>query len=117
MEAIDNDRVRFDMVWTNAWGIATLDAAENLTPTGRDPRERPWFDADPTLGVDIADKVPGSAPVYDLLMIWDPERTWGDDGDDTLGTPDVVWTAGWTVEEVVEEVEARLPDCEGVVSE
>ena len=114
LEEIDDERIRADMIWTPAWGFATLEAAADETPVGRDPRERAWFDDEATLGNDIADKVPGAAPVYDLLMIWNPGRTWGDDGDDTLGEPDVVWTPGWDIDEVVEELEYRLPDCEEV---
>ena len=93
------------MVWTNAWGLADLDDPRGLTPEARDPRERAWFDAAPTLGHDIADKVPGSAPVYDLVLLWGPGRTWGEDGDDTLPEPDEVWTPGWSVDDVVEEIE------------
>ncbi len=101
------------MVWSPAWGIATLQDATDLTGEGRDPRERIWFDDGAVLGNAFADKVPGDAPVYDLMMIWNPGRTWGDDGDDTLSEPDVVWTPGWTVEDLVQEVEARLPECSG----
>lgn len=117
LEATNDERLRADMVWTPAWGIADLQSSAAQTPEGRDPRERAWFDPGPTIGHDIADKVPGSAPVYDLLMLWEPGRTWGEDGDDTLPEPDEVWTPGWTVDEVVEEIEARLPDCDEVVTE
>ncbi len=115
LDSLDDDRLRADMIWSPAWGTATLDVATSLTPAGRDPRERVWFDDGAELGNDIADKVPGNAPVYDLLMIFEPGQTWGEDGDDTLPEPALVWTPPWTVEDLLAEIDARLPECSGGV--
>ncbi|MCP4870204.1 MAG: hypothetical protein GY898_15980 [Proteobacteria bacterium] len=112
--AIDSDAVRFDIVWTRAWGQPTSEAqASELTPSNSGPRLRVWFDGDNRIGTGLAEFYSGTPPLYDLFLVYPDGSVW-DVETDTPGEADEMWRNGLTsseAEDMLEAIEERLPDC------
>jgi len=112
--AIESDAVRFDMVWTRAWGQpSSAGQAEALTPANSDPRLRVWFDGGNRIGTGLTEFYPGNAPLYDLFLVY-PDGTVWDIETDTPGEADEIWRNGLTngeADDLIDEIESRIPDC------
>lgn len=112
--AIDSDAVRFEIVWTRAWGQPSSEAqAEALTPVNTDPRQRVWFDGDNRIGTGLAEFYSGNPPLYDMFLVY-PDGTVWDGETDTPGEADAMWRNGLTdgdQDDLIEAIESRIPDC------
>src|SRR5262245_9475583 len=121
MADVPDDRVRFDIVWSNTIATNTIADAEQQMPVSPDPRARAWWEGAGALSRLLADAV-GTVVTYDFYLVYEPGRAWGDDSAGSPGTPDFfMHQVGDLPPELrldeqtfADAVSARLPGCSSV---
>ena len=121
LEAVDSPFLRFDFVWVPMLPSDDEEFVERGMPVNPDPRARVWWDGDLEIGQVIGDEL-GVSVAWDVYLLFEEGSTWEEVGP---GDPDFFMhqLSGLDTDRYLDpegfqqELEARLPDCDTLVTD
>lgn len=101
-------------MWTPAFGSAnsSKNRLDDLQPESPDDRTRVWWDPGLDFSIAMAEVVGTAPPFYDKILAYGPGGTWQGE---TPEDHDWLDRGTFSTGDLVDEVEALLPDCPGGV--